>query len=140
MCDTALHSMKLCMYKISAHRCTHMHAHTRTDTHTHHTFGLKMKFTMSKLCYHICTHRHEHALHKHRYTNTHTHMHTYTHTHMHMPITTQSTNPNLDNTDHFQTTHCLGKLKFFCAKYILRMLAVLSHHVIDLPVSSYKKH
>ena len=123
--------------QVHTHPCTHTDAHV----HTHHTFRLKITFTISRLHYHICTHRHEHALHTHMYTNTHTHMLMYTHTHMHMyvPLTTLSAMSHLDNTDHLQTTHCLGKLKFFCAKYFLRMLTVLSHHVINLLVSSYKK-
>ena len=76
----------------------------------------------------------------HRRTHPDTHTHLYTRAHMHTPIPTPSTMSHLDSTDQLQTTHRLGKLKFFSAESIPCMLAILSHHFIDLLVSSYKKH
>ncbi len=125
---------------------THTHANTHTRTHTqtphiwikdevyHVKIMLAHRYTQARTCIahaYICAQTHTRA-----------HMYTYTHTHTHMytPITTQSTIPHLDNTDHLQKTHCLGKLKFFFAEYILCMLAVLSHHFINLLFCSYKKH
>ena len=125
------------------------HARTRMHTHAHtHTPHIWIKdyiyyvkivlphlYTQARTCIaHTCTQTHTHT-HTHMYMITYTH----THAHMYMPFTTKSAMSHLDNTDHLQTTHCLGKLKLFCTEYILRILAVLSHHFIDLLVSSCKK-
>ena len=72
-----------------------------------------------------------------RYLHTGAHTQTHAHMHTHTPISTPSTMSHLDNADLLQTTHRLGKLKFFSGESIPCMLAVLGHYFTDLLVSSY---